>query len=89
MADREAAPAGTPPRRSVCAWAAALSRRTGALVLPAVIVRLPDRRYAAYFDRPLEPEAVHAEGFVDSLRRHLERHPRQWCAFEALPGGLA
>jgi hypothetical protein len=73
----------------VCAWAAALSRRTGALVLPAVIVRLPDRRYAAYFDRPLEPAAVHAEGFVDSLRRHLERHPRQWCAFEALPGGLA
>ncbi|MBI1798532.1 MAG: lysophospholipid acyltransferase family protein, partial [Candidatus Eisenbacteria bacterium] len=38
MGDR-AAP-GT--RHSVCAWAAALARRTGALVLPAVTVRVAD-----------------------------------------------
>lgn len=89
MADREAAGRGTPRPRSVCAWAAALSRRTGALVLPAVIVRRADRGYAAYFERPLEPAAVRAEGFVESLRRHLRRHARQWFAFEAMPEGMA
>jgi len=89
MADRQAAGRGPARPTSVCAWAAALSERTGALVLPAVIVRLPDRRYAAYFERPLEPAAVRAQGFVECLRRHLTRHARQWFAFDPLPEGLA
>ena len=89
MADREASNRGTGQPSSVCAWAAALSRRTGALVLPAVIVRLPDGHYAAHFERPLESSAVRADGFVESLRCHLLRHPRQWSAFEPLPEGLA
>ena len=89
MADREASARGTGRRTSVCAWAAALARRTGALVLPAVILRLPDGRYAVHFERPLESAAVRADGFGDSLRRHLQRHPRQWSAFEALPEGVA
>jgi len=89
MADRAAPQPVAGRRTSVCAWAAALSRRTGALVLPAVIVRLPDRRYAACFERPLEPAAVRAQGFVHSLRDHLRRHARQWFAFEVLPEGLA
>lgn len=89
MADRGAQAPRATRRPSVCAWAAALSRRTGALVLPAVIVRLPDRRYAAYFEPPLEPAAVRAEGFVECLRRHLRRHAGQWFAFEFLPEGLA
>jgi len=89
MADRGAPGRGTDRRGSVCAWAAALARRTGALVLPAVIVRQADGRYAVHIERPLEPAAVRAEGFVESLQRHLVRHPRQWSAFEALPEGLA
>jgi KDO2-lipid IV(A) lauroyltransferase len=89
MADREAPARGTGPRALACAWAAALARRTGALVLPAVIVRLPDGRHAAHFERPLESAAVRADGFVESLRRHLQRHPRQWSAFETVPEGLA
>ncbi len=87
MADR--APRRPGRRTSACAWAAALSRRTGALVLPAVIVRLPDRRYAAYFETPLEPAAVRADGFVEWVRRHLRQHAGQWFAFEPLPEGLA
>ena len=89
MADRGARNESGAGRASVCAWAAALARRTRALVLPAVIVRLPDRRYAAYFEPPLDPAAARAEGFVEPLRRHLRRHARQWFAFEALPEGLA
>src|SRR5512143_1651377 len=89
MADRDAGGHEGSPGRSVCGWAAALARRTGALVLPAVIVHRPDRGYAAYFERPLEPAAVRGAGFVEDLRGHLRRHARQWFAFEALPGGLA
>jgi KDO2-lipid IV(A) lauroyltransferase len=88
MADRQTLRGGA-RGGSVCAWAAALSRRTGALVLPAVIVRLPGRRYAAHFERPLDAADLRAEGFVDSLHRHLRRHPGQWFAFEPLPEGLA
>jgi Kdo2-lipid IVA lauroyltransferase/acyltransferase len=89
MADRGTPELGTGRRASVCAWAAVLARRTGALVLPAVIVRQTRGRYALHFERPLEPAAVRADGFVESLRRHLQRHPRQWSAFEPLPEGLA
>ena len=89
MADRSTPELGTGRRASVCAWASVLARRTGALVLPAVIVRQPSGRYALHFERPLEPAAVRADGFVESLRRHLQRHPRQWSAFEPLPEGLA
>jgi lauroyl/myristoyl acyltransferase len=89
MADRGTSGQGTDRRASVCAWAAVLARRTGALVLPAVILRRPEGGYAVHFERPLEPAAVRGEGFVESLRRHLARHPRQWSAFEPLPEGLA
>ncbi len=89
MADRGAPGPQTGRRASVCAWAAVLARRTGALVLPAVIVRRPGGRYALHFEHPLEPAAVRADGFVESLRRHLRQHPRQWSAFEPLPEGLA
>jgi KDO2-lipid IV(A) lauroyltransferase len=88
MADRGTSPRPRSGGSSVCAWAAALARRTGALVLPAVIVRLPDRRYAAYFDPPLAPATLGTQGFVEGLRLHLRRHARQWFAFEPLPGGL-
>jgi Kdo2-lipid IVA lauroyltransferase/acyltransferase len=90
MADRGAEPTAAGSRRpSVCAWAAALARRTGAVVLPAVIVRLPGRRYAAHFEPPIAAAEMGGEGFAATLRGHLQRHPRQWFAFEPLPEGLA
>jgi len=79
---------GPEARGSVCAWAAALSRRTGALVLPAVMVRLPDRRYAAYIEPPLSAERGRGLAFGETLRRYVRRYPAQWFAFEPLPGGL-
>ncbi len=88
MADRGPT-ANTPARATACAWAAALSRRTGALVLPAVIVRRPGGRYAAYFNPPIEPSQVEADSFLQVLRGWLRRFPEQWFAFEPLPGGLA
>ncbi len=88
MADR--GPCGRDAARSpVCAWARALSRRTGALVLPAVFVRLPDRRYAACFERPFQPEQERGDGGLEAIRRYLRRYPGQWSAFEPLAGGIA
>lgn len=83
MSDRRGAPG------SACAWAGVLARRTGALVLPAVILRTAPGRYAACFDPPLDPGAGAAGGARAAIRRLLARYPSQWCAFEALPEGLA
>ena len=74
---------------SECAWAAALSRRTGAVVLPAVMLRIAPGRYAACFEPPLSPEACAGGGYRAAIQRHLERHPAQWLAFEPLPEALA
>jgi KDO2-lipid IV(A) lauroyltransferase len=81
--------AGGTPRTSVCAWVAALSRRTGALILPAVMLRLGNGRHAACFDRPLTPEACKDGGYREALRRLLGEHAEQWSAFEPLPEWLA
>jgi KDO2-lipid IV(A) lauroyltransferase len=82
-------PAARGGRSSLCAWVAALSRRTGAMVLPAVMLRLGDGRYAACFERPLAPDARLNQGYRDALRRLLADHAEQWSAFEALPEWLA
>jgi KDO2-lipid IV(A) lauroyltransferase len=85
MADRS-----TPgSRHPVCVWAAALARRTGAALLPAVTVRTSDGRYALIVEPEITPEACTRGAFQDFLRRQLERHPGQWCAFEAASGALA
>ena len=85
MGDR-AAP-GT--RHSVCAWAAALARRTHALVLPAVTVPAGERRYALVVEPPLGAEDCASGGYRRAMRRHLEDHAGEWCAFEPLPEALA
>ena len=72
-----------------CSWAAALARRTGALLLPAVMVRVAPRRYAACFGAPLTPASCAAGGYRAAMRPFLRRYPTQWCAFEALPSGWA
>jgi KDO2-lipid IV(A) lauroyltransferase len=84
MGDRPAARC----RGSLCAWAAALARRSGALVLPAVMVRLSPDRYAACFNAPLSPVECVAGGYRRILERYLRLYPGQWLAFEPLPDGL-
>jgi len=81
---------GTPGARcAVCVWAAALARRTGALLLPAVTVRTDEGRYALIVEPQISPEACAAGAFQEFLKRQLERHPGQWCAFESAAGALA
>jgi len=74
---------------SVCAWAAALAQRTGALVLPAVCVRERDGGHRLCVEAPIDPAQCRDGAFRDAMRRWLERWPDQWAAFEALPEGLA
>jgi KDO2-lipid IV(A) lauroyltransferase len=88
MGDRPVA--GDRPRRgpAACAWTAALARRTGAVVLPAIMVKLPSGRFAACFDAPLSPQSLAAGGYRAWLEPFLARHPDQWFGFEPLPEGL-
>jgi KDO2-lipid IV(A) lauroyltransferase len=86
MADRGANRAGG---SSICAWAAVLAQRTGALVLPAVCVRAADGSLALHVEPPLQPECCRDGAFRDTLRLWLARWPGQWAAFETLPEGLA
>jgi KDO2-lipid IV(A) lauroyltransferase len=74
---------------SAWAWAAALARRTGAMVLPAVMLRVAPGRYAACFEPPLTPEACAAGAHRAAVHRQLEIHPGQWSGFEPLPDGRA
>ncbi len=76
-------------RGSLCAWAAALARRTGAIVLPAAMTRLPDGRYLASFEPPLDAAACAAVGFRDVMLRQVRRAPGQWFAFEPLAETIA
>jgi len=76
-------------RGTPCAWAAALARRTGAVVLPAMMLRLEGGRFAACFEAPLSPESCREGGYRDALLRHVAGAPGQWCAFEPLPEALA
>jgi KDO2-lipid IV(A) lauroyltransferase len=74
-----------------CAFATALARRTGAWVLPAVMIHLPGRRYAACFEPPLALAESRMAGGAHAgaiLRRYLLRYPGQWCAFEPVREAL-
>jgi lauroyl/myristoyl acyltransferase len=84
MGDRPAPGA----RGSLCAWAAALARRTGAVVLPATMTRLSDGRYLACFDAPLDATSFPEGRYREAMLRHLRRAPGQWFAFEPLPETL-
>jgi KDO2-lipid IV(A) lauroyltransferase len=86
MADRGPARAGG---ASVCAWAAALAQRTGALVLPAVFVREPGGGHRLHVEAPIEAAACRDGAFRDTMLGWLARWPDQWAAFESLPEGLA
>ena len=74
---------------SVCASAAALARRTGALILPAAVVRRAPGRHLLLCEEPLSPEQCMGGGYRAAVERWLARYPGQWAAFEALPEGLA
>jgi len=70
-------------------WAAALARRTGALRLPALMLRRPDGHYCVHFGAPLSPGADATDADHDALLPLLRLAPSQWMAFEALPAGWA
>jgi len=91
MGDRDAAlPGGVRSESvSVCAWSAALARRTGAVILPAVILHRPEGGYAACFEAPITPRECASGGYRAVVRRALDRHPGQWLGFEPIPDGLA
>lgn len=86
MADRGPTRAGG---ASVCAWAAALAQRTGALVLPAVYVREAGGGHRLHVEAPIEPAACRDGAFRETMLGWLARWPDQWAAFEGLPEGLA
>ncbi len=86
MADRGTSGTGS---GSVCAWAAALARRTGALLLPAILVLEPGGGHRLVVEAPIEAGECRDGQFRRTMRRWLERWPDQWAAFEPLPGGLA
>jgi len=85
MGDRD----GAREAVSVCAWSAALARRTGALILPAVMLHRKGGGYAACFEAPITPRECATGAYREVVRRVLERHPGQWLGFEAIPEGLA
>jgi KDO2-lipid IV(A) lauroyltransferase len=74
---------------SVCAWSAALARRTGALILPAVMLHRPGGGYQACFEAPISPRECAGGGYREVVRLLLDRHPGQWLGFEPIPEGLA
>jgi lauroyl/myristoyl acyltransferase len=76
-------------RGSLCAWAGALARRTGAALLPVAMTRLGGGRHALWCDAPIAPSAGLEGGIRAALLRHLDRAPGQWYAFAPLPEGLA
>jgi Kdo2-lipid IVA lauroyltransferase/acyltransferase len=75
-------------RGSLCAWASALARRTGAVILPAAMVRLEDGRYRTWFAPPLDAESLENGGYREAMIRHVREWPDHWFAFEPLPEGL-
>jgi KDO2-lipid IV(A) lauroyltransferase len=80
MGDRARGPGLSPheaPR-----WAAALARRTGAALVPGVIVRRPGGRHAIFLEPPLSPEACRRGAWQSVLERYARRFPEQWFAFE-------
>ncbi len=87
MADRGAT--GEARSGSVCEWAGALARRTGAIVLPMVTVRDRDGRHALLVGPVLDAERCRAGALRGRLREWLREHVDQWSAFEPLPEGLA
>ncbi len=63
---------------------------TGATVLPAFIVQMPDSRYRAIIEEPLEISRgadrdaalkINVERYVSILERRVRSHPSQWYCF--------
>jgi hypothetical protein len=59
------------------------------VLLPVISVRTAEGRYALIIESQLSPEECARGAFQSFLRRQLERHPGQWCAFESAAGALA
>ena len=77
----------------VPAGAATLSLRTGAPIIPAGVVRLPDNRFLCMVDRCIcyEPtdndeEDIQAltQRIMDALSRWVKQNPDQWFMFRRM-----
>lgn len=67
-----------------------MAMATGATVLPAFIVRMPDARYRAIIEEPLPIETggeretalrANVARYVAILERYVRAHPEQWYCF--------
>ncbi len=76
-------------RGSLCLWAGALARRSGATLLPVAMTRKPDGRHVLWCDAPVSDASAREGGIRKALLKHLDRSSGQWYAFEPLPEGLA
>lgn len=76
-------------RGSLCLWAGALARRSGALLLPVAMTCEPGGRHVLWCDAPVSDTSAREGGIRAALLKHLGRSPGQWYAFEPLPEGLA
>jgi lauroyl/myristoyl acyltransferase len=70
------------------AWAIAIAKRTGALVLPMGMTRLRGGRHAVWCEPAIDDPARLGEVLHAALRRHLARARGQWFAFAPAPEGL-
>ena len=83
MADRGPQPGSDPLRPP--RWAAALAHRTGAPLVPGVIVRRPGGGYTVFLEPELSPEECRGGAWRRVLERYVRRYPEQWFAFEPGP----
>jgi KDO2-lipid IV(A) lauroyltransferase len=74
---------------SLGAWASALARRTGAVVLPVAMTRGEDGRHTLWCDPPLAERPGLEPAVREALHRQLERARGQWFAFAPLSEELA
>ena len=76
-------------RGAPCAWAAAVARRTGALVLPAAMRRTGNGRHTLWCGPPQEGAHAATGDTRRALASWLAASPEQWCAFTPAPEGIA
>lgn len=62
-----------------------LAARTGAMILPSFVVRLPEGRHRVYLNKPFTCQSLPADQYLEQVRDYLKtledlvsRYPEQW-----------